>query len=51
LEYKSKWTGEVREVLDLVAFNPQSVRARVFQSIRTVKRVIEKVFPGGATES
>lgn len=51
LEYKSKWTGVSREVVDLVAINPQSVRARVFQSIRTVKRVIEKVFPGGTTES
>ena len=51
LEYKSKWTGVSREVVDLVAINPQSVRARVFQSIRMVKRVIEKVFPGGTTES
>jgi CelD/BcsL family acetyltransferase involved in cellulose biosynthesis len=51
LEYKSKWTGLSREVVDLVAINPQSVRARVFQSIRMVKRVIEKVFPGGTTES
>jgi CelD/BcsL family acetyltransferase involved in cellulose biosynthesis len=51
LEYKSKWTGVSREVVDLVAINPQSVRARVFQSIRTVKRVIEKVFPGETTES
>lgn len=51
LEYKSKWTGEFREVFDLVAINPLSVRARVFQSIRTVKRVIEKILPGGTTES
>jgi CelD/BcsL family acetyltransferase involved in cellulose biosynthesis len=51
LEYKSKWTGVFREVVDLHAINPNSVRARVFQSIRTVKRVIENIFPGGTTES
>lgn len=50
LEYKSKWTGVFREVVDLNVDNPKSVRARVFQSIRQVKRVVEKIFPGGTTE-
>jgi len=50
-EYKSKWTSVFREVADLEAINPHSVRARVFQSIRRVKRAVGKLFPGGTTES
>ena len=50
LEYKSKWTQTFRKVADLEAANPTSVRANIFQSIRTVKKSLSKLFPGGASQ-
>lgn len=43
IEYKSKWTQAFREVVDLEAINPNSVRARLFQAVRSVKRVLSKI--------
>ncbi len=45
-EYKSRWTQEFREVFDLEAINPSSLRGRLFQWIRTVKRAFERMIPG-----
>lgn len=50
LEYKSKWTQRFRQVADFEAVNSNSVRARVFQSIRSVKNSLSKLLPGGVPQ-
>ena len=50
LEYKSKWTQLFRKVVDFEAVNAHSVRARVFQSIRAVKKSLLKLLPGGESQ-
>jgi CelD/BcsL family acetyltransferase involved in cellulose biosynthesis len=51
IEYKSKWTQVFRQVVDLEAINPNSVRARVFQSVRCVKRALSTILPGERVQS
>jgi hypothetical protein len=38
--YKQSWCQETRHVLDLEAFNPASLRARMFMLVRQVKRLV-----------
>lgn len=45
IEYKRKWAGEHRLVADLEAVNPSSLRARIFHSMRAVKRAISHLLP------
>jgi CelD/BcsL family acetyltransferase involved in cellulose biosynthesis len=51
LEYKSKWTGDFREVVDLVAVNPNSFSARFFELGRFMKRAISGVLKSEGGES
>ncbi len=44
--YKKKWAKEHRMVADLEAVNPASLRARIFHSMRAVKRAITHLLPG-----
>ncbi len=46
VEYKKKWTKEHRLVADLEAVNPASLRARIFHSVRAVKRTLSQLLPG-----
>lgn len=45
IAYKSKWTGQHRTVVDLVADNPASLRVKIFQSIRTIKNTLASLVP------
>jgi CelD/BcsL family acetyltransferase involved in cellulose biosynthesis len=46
LEYKNKWAKEHRFLVDLEACNPTSFRAKLFRSMRSVKRSISKLIHG-----
>lgn len=48
VEYKKKWAKEHRLVADLEAVNPSSLRARVFHSMRAVKRALTHLLPGAS---
>jgi CelD/BcsL family acetyltransferase involved in cellulose biosynthesis len=43
LTYKAKWTAEQRTVVDLVADNPASLRIKIFQSIRAIKKTFTSI--------
>lgn len=40
--YKREWSQESRYVLDIEAYAPESVRATIFRSIRSLKRLVQR---------